>query len=95
MILADVNGDGRQDILVTDQSPGRFHVFLNSATNPFSSELTFRAGDGLSSLVTADGSPQIQSLDTPVAMVVGLFQRRCDPGPGRTQTVVRTGLTSW
>ena len=73
MTLADINGDGRLDILVTDEATGEVHVFLNSATAAFSSELTFRAGDGLANLAQVNGTPQVESLDQPVAMVVGLF----------------------
>jgi hypothetical protein len=75
IILADMNGDGRLDIVATDQSSGEVHVFLNSAVNPFSTELSFRAGTDLVGLSELDGTSQVQSSGTPLAVVAGQFNK--------------------
>lgn len=74
--IADMNGDGRPDIVVTDQSAGAIHVFLNSITNPFASQLLFRTGTGL---VQVDAKSRLGSFDSPMAMVVGPFNADAFP----------------
>ena len=71
--LVDVNGDGLPEIVVTDQVSGDIRVLLNSDTAPFDSQLRFRAGSGLTSVVEVEGSLQLQSRDASVAVVAGLF----------------------
>jgi hypothetical protein len=48
--LADVDGDGRPDVVVTNQSSGDVSVLLNDAPNPFSSERRYRGTTGLHGL---------------------------------------------
>jgi hypothetical protein len=73
LVLADLNGDGRPDIVATDQLSGEIHVLVNSAVDPFSTQLTFRAGDGLAGLTDVNGAARLQSSDAPVAVVAGRF----------------------
>jgi hypothetical protein len=73
MTLADVNGDGLPDIVLTYQDYGEIRILLNSKDTPFASQLLFRAGSGLANLVQANGVSQVQSLDQSVAVVAGLF----------------------
>jgi hypothetical protein len=71
--LADVNGDGLLDIVVTFQNSGEVCVLLNSRSAPFSTQLRFRTGTGLTTVDPANNSSPVQSLDKPVAVVAGLF----------------------
>ncbi|MBI5761825.1 MAG: VCBS repeat-containing protein [Planctomycetales bacterium] len=71
--LVDVNGDGLPEIVVADQVSGDVRVLLNSATAPFASQLRFRSGAGLTSVVQVGDSVQVQSRDVSIAVVAGLF----------------------
>jgi hypothetical protein len=71
--LADLNGDGLPDIVVTNQATGEIDVLLNSTTDPFSTRLVFRSGTGLYGLTAGDDPVPLQSGDLPVAAVAGLF----------------------
>jgi hypothetical protein len=71
--LADVNGDGRLDIVVTNQYSGDVSVLLNDPARPFGSELRFRAGVGLYWVDQGDGSPVIHSFQGSAGVVAGRF----------------------
>ena len=45
--VADVNGDGLPDIIVSDQASGDVTVLLNDPAHSFSQSLRFRASTGL------------------------------------------------
>jgi hypothetical protein len=83
--LADVNGDGLPDILITNQFSGDVSVLLNDPAAPFTQELRFRAGSdpfGLGQLVPS-AATTVQSLNDPVALAAGDFN-----GDGKTDVVV-------
>jgi hypothetical protein len=71
--LTDVDGDGRLDIVVTNQFSGDVSVLLNDPSKPFGSELRFRAGVGLYWVDQRDGSPVIHSFQGSAGVVSGLF----------------------
>jgi hypothetical protein len=73
LAVADLNGDGLPEVIATDQSSGLVHVLLNSSTTPFTSQLQFRAGAGLSSATQLNGTWQVQSQESPVAQAVADF----------------------
>lgn len=73
MILADVNGDGRSDIVLTEESAGRVHLLLNSEAHPFSTRHSFAGGTGLSRALPVGGAWQVESQDRPIALVTGQF----------------------
>ncbi len=76
--LADLNGDGLPDVVVTNQFSGDVSVFLNSPSAPFAEEQRFRAGLGpfqLGTLISdGTGSTVYSENDTPVAAVAGHFR---------------------
>jgi hypothetical protein len=74
--LADVNGDGKLDIVVTDRVSGTLSVFLNESVGPFASSLHFRAGTGLYGLASLNGTSSIVSGTGTAAVVPGEFGRR-------------------
>ena len=80
--LADLSGGGLLDIVVTNQITGEVTILLNSKTDPFSSQLVFRSGSGLASVEQDSGLPQVESQDTPIAVVAGQFSGHAAPGPG-------------
>ncbi len=71
--LADVDGDGRPDIEVTNQFSGDVSVLLNDPGKPFCSELRFRAGTGLYWLDQRDGSLVMRSFEGSAGAVAGKF----------------------
>jgi hypothetical protein len=81
--LADVDGDGRPDIVVTNQFSGDVSVLLNDARKPFCSELRFRAGIGLYWMDQRDGNPIIRSFQGSAGVVTGQFE-----GDNHTDLVV-------
>ncbi len=73
LALADLDGDGRLDLIATNQVTGQVAVALNMAMNPLATVLHFRTGSGLTSLGSYNGSLPLQSADVPVAVAAGLF----------------------
>jgi hypothetical protein len=74
--LTDVDGDGRLDIVTTNQFSGDVSVFRNTAAAPFATEERFRAGSGpyqLGTLATGGTVETVHSRDNPVAVVAGPF----------------------
>jgi hypothetical protein len=51
---ADVNGDGKPDLIVANYSSGSISVLLGSSNGTFQSPVTFAAGADLHSVTTAD-----------------------------------------
>jgi hypothetical protein len=71
--LSDVDGDGRLDIVVTNQYSGDVSVLLNDPARPFCSELRFRAGIGLYWVDQRDGRPVIHTFQGSAGVVAGRF----------------------
>jgi hypothetical protein len=71
--LADVDGDGRTDIVVTNQLSGDVSILLNDPARPFGSELRFRAGVGLYWVDQGDGGPVVRSSQGSAGVVAGPF----------------------
>jgi hypothetical protein len=72
--LADLNGNGLPDIVITNQITGEVDVLVNAKTNPVSTRLHFRSGSGLTAVGQDGGATQVQSGDEPVAVVAGRFE---------------------
>jgi hypothetical protein len=72
--LADVDGDGRLDIAITNQFSGDVSVLLNDPRKPFCSELRFRAGIGLYWVDQHDGRPVVHSFQASAGVVSGIFE---------------------
>ena len=68
--IADVNQDGRPDILFTDQASGQVGIIINSPGPSFGEPMRYRAGEGLSALLGGSGStsPSLSSLDGTVGV---------------------------
>ena len=81
--MADLNGDGLPDIIVTDQASDEVTVLLNSPQHSFTQSLVFPAGTGLYGLSTTSGRPAVSSFAEPVSLVVGDFT-----GNGRNDLAV-------
>src|SRR5262249_21189355 len=71
--LADVDGDGRLDVVVTNQFSGDVSVLLNNAAAPFSSELRFRAGTGLYWVDQRSGGSMIHTYQGSAGVATGQF----------------------
>ena len=71
--VADVNGDGLPDIVVSDQASGDVTVLLNDAAHSFSQSLRFRASTGSYGLDTTSGGPAVSSFAQSVSLVAGDF----------------------
>jgi hypothetical protein len=78
--VADVNSDGRPDVLVSNQASGDVTVLLNDAAHAFTRSMRFRAGTGLYGL---DASSSIRSVERSVSLVAGNFT-----GQGHNDLVV-------
>jgi hypothetical protein len=89
--LTDVDGDGRLDIVVTNQFSGDVSVLLNYSAKPFSSVLRFRAGTGLYWVDQRDGGPVIHSFEGSAGVVSGVF----DEGKAADLVVTNSGANSF
>jgi hypothetical protein len=80
--LADVNGDGLLDIVVTNQFSGDVSVLLNDPDpkKAFCSVLRFRAGIGLYWVDQQNGSPVIHSFQGSAGVVSGRFDEAKSTG---------------
>jgi hypothetical protein len=75
LALFDVDGDRRPDIVALSALPDTVSVFLNTPAAPFTSELLFRAGNGLTGLAPHGDGLTLQSHDNSVSLVAGDFNR--------------------
>jgi hypothetical protein len=73
LLLVDVDGDGRLDIVVTNQFSGDVSVLHNEGTAGFASESRFRAGTGLFWLDSHDDQIAVRSRLAPAGIVAGRF----------------------
>jgi hypothetical protein len=89
--LADVNGDGRLDIVITNQFSGDVSVLLNDPAKPFCAELRFRAGLGLYWVDQNDGSLVMRSFQGSAGVVSGIF----DEGKPTDLVVTNSGANSF
>jgi hypothetical protein len=76
LALADLSGNGRPDILVTDQFSGDVTVIHNTNAAPFASTSRFRAGTGLFGLDASTSTAAIQSDIRPVGVVPVRFDKK-------------------
>jgi hypothetical protein len=79
LALADVDGDARLDILVTDQFSGDVSVVRNGPGAPYSSLSRFRAGTGLFGIDNSSGSVAIRSDIRPLGLAPVRFDRNGPP----------------
>src|SRR5262249_33951087 len=73
LLLVDVDGDGRLDIVVTNQFSGDVSVRHNKGVAGFASESRFRAGTGLFWLDNHDDQIAVRSRLAPAGIVAGKF----------------------
>src|SRR5204863_9142293 len=71
--VADLSGDGRPDIAVTNRFSGDVSILLNDSTAPFAHELRFRAGSGLYFMDARSGHPTVRSVEGTAGIVAGQF----------------------
>src|SRR5262249_25133429 len=88
--LADVDSDGRLDIVVTNRYSSDVSILLNSGSTPFATALRFRAGTGLSGVDTLAGKLVVHSLDGSAGVVAGRF----DEGKGIDLLVTNSGANT-
>src|SRR5207248_254815 len=56
VVLADINGDGKPDLLVGNQTAGTVSVFLGNGNGTFQSAATFTVGSAPRPLTVADAN---------------------------------------
>src|SRR5262249_49094556 len=71
--LADLDGDGRLDIVVANQFSGDVSVLLNEADHPFATATRFRAGPGIFGLDDFLGQSVVRSQLGTAAVIAGRF----------------------
>jgi hypothetical protein len=89
--LVDVDGDGRPDIVVTNQFSGDVSVLRNEGAAGFASESRFRAGTGLYWLEGRDGNLVVTSREGTAGLVTGDF----GGGSGSDLVAVNSGANSF
>jgi hypothetical protein len=89
--LADVDGDGRLDIVVTNQFSGDVSVLLNNPARPFCTETRFRVGVGLYWLDQAGGELRMRSFQASAGAVSGIFEE----GQPAALAVTNSGANSF
>ena len=74
MTLADVSGDGRTDILVTDKLTGEVGVLRNLGPETFASAVLYSpAGTGLYAVTSAGGPAPVTTLEATSGVAAGAF----------------------
>ncbi len=68
----DTTGDGRLDLVVTNELTGQVSVLLNLGGGKFAAPVPYRAGTGLSA-VDPGSTPEITSLDATAGAAAGSF----------------------
>src|SRR5262249_44612903 len=71
--LADVNGDGRLDVVTTNDFSGDVSLFLNLGGRSFAAETRYRTGSGAYGSDDLLGRPVVRSHEEPSASVAGRF----------------------
>jgi hypothetical protein len=72
--VADLDGDGTRDLIVTNQTSGDVSLYFNDGSGHFGSEQRVRGGNGHYGCdLDADGIPFIRSEDRSEATVIGDF----------------------
>src|SRR5262249_24807116 len=89
--LVDVDGDGRLDIVVTNQFSGDVSVLRNGANAAFTHESRFRAGTGLYWLENHDGNLLVRSREGKAGLGAG----RVGVGPGSDLIAVNSGANGF
>jgi hypothetical protein len=91
LALADVDADGRPDILVTNWFSGDVSVLLNTAGHPFDTENRYRAGTGPYLVDQVNGSLVVRSREGTTSLVAGRFTN----GAGADVIVTNAGANSF
>src|SRR5262249_2283705 len=73
LAVTAVDGDGRPDVVVSDQATGDVTVLYNDAAHSFATTARFRAAAGPFGLDTSSGSAQVSSLALSVSLAAGDF----------------------
>ena len=71
MTLADVSGDGRTDIVVTNKLTGEVGVLRNLGLGTFAPAVFYRAGSGLYSVTSSGGSATVTTLEATAGVAAG------------------------
>jgi hypothetical protein len=88
--LADLEGDGRLDVVVTNQFSGDVSVLRNDPAAPFAVEQRFRAGAGLYGVEQVNNSLAVDSFEGAAGVVAGRF----DEGNGADLVVTNSGANT-
>jgi hypothetical protein len=71
--LADVSGDGRTDVLVTDKLTGEVGFIRNQGPGVFAPVVFYRAGGGLYAVTHSGGSASLTTLEATTGVAAGQF----------------------
>ena len=71
--LADVSGDGRTDIVVTNKLTGEVGVLRNLGHGIFAPPVLYRAGGGLYAVTSTGGSATLTTLEATAGVAAGAF----------------------
>ena len=71
LTLADVSGDGRTDIVVTDQLTGEVGVLRNLGPGVFAPVVLYRAGAALSAVTSSSDSATVTTLEATAGVAAG------------------------
>jgi hypothetical protein len=88
--LADVDGDGRLDIVVTNQFSGDVSVLRNDPAAPFAVEQRFRAGAGLYGMEQVNGQLAVDTFEGAAGVATGRF----DEEHGTSLVITNSGANT-
>jgi hypothetical protein len=95
IIAADVNGDGKPDLIVADLGTKSISVFINTGTGTFNAAVKYTVGNSPSAVAVADlngdGSPDIAVTNSADNTVTVLFNN--GSGTFTTNATYSTGTT--